>query len=357
MVTTTPFGMTPDGHTAHVYELACGPVRVRVSDFGATLLGIDAPDAQGRIDDILLGFGSIEGYFDNPACYGATIGPSANRTDLGQVPLGGTVYQLPLNDGPDKRNNLHSDLEHGLHKRLWEARLDDGTEAVTFTCRLDAGELGLPGARTFTARFELGPANGDGAELTVRYGCTADAATFVNMTNHSYFNLAGHASGTALEQLVRIEAGSYLPQRPDSVSAGEVAPVAGTPFDFRSMKALGADIDADDTQLTQARGFDHCLCIDGWEPQAGPRQALHAEDAASGRTLDILITAPGAHLYTANWLDDADAKDGARYRPHDGFAFEPEFWPDCVHHPAWPQPVCTPDEPFASCIVYRFGTR
>lgn len=357
MATTTPFGTTPDGHTAHVYELACGPARVRVSDFGATLLGVEVPDAQGRVQDILLGFGGIEGYFDNPACYGATIGPSANRTAAGQVPLAGTVYQLPCNDGPNQRNNLHTDLERGLHKRLWEARLDKDAEAVSFACRMDPGELGLPGARTFTARFELSCTNSGAVELAVRYGCTTDAATFVNMTNHSYFNLAGHASGQALKQLVRIEADRYLPQRPDSVSAGTVASVAGTPFDFRRTKALGADIEADDVQLAQARGYDHCFCIDGWEPGARPRQALHAEDAASGRTLDILITAPGAHLYTANWLDDAHAKDGAHYRPHDGFAFEPEFWPDCAHHPDWPQPVCTPDEPFDARIVYRFGTR
>ena len=144
--------------------------------------------------------------------------------------------------------------------------------------------------------------------LEVSHQCDTDAETVVNMTNHSYFNLAGHDSGQV------------------------------------------------DEQLRRARGYDHCLCIDGFERGAAPRHALHAEDPTSGRTLDVAITAPGAHLYTGNWLDDAQAKDGASYTPRCGFAFEPEYYPDAVHHPAWDQPVCTPNAPYRERIVYRFST-
>ena len=151
--------------------------------------------------------------------------------------------------------------------------------------------------------------------------------------------------------------GIYLPVREDSVSAGEIAPVEGTPFDLAAGVALGSGLDADDVQIARGHGYDHCLCIFGFEPGAAPRPALDAVDPASGRTLSICITHPGAHLYTGNWLGDGPAltKDGATYGPQAGFAFEPEYYPDGVHHPAWPQPVCTPDHPYEESIVYRFG--
>ena len=356
MIEKHPFGTAPDGRTVTVYGLSAGPARVRVMDFGATLLGADVPDAAGNIADVVLGFDALEGYFDNPACYGATVGPSANRTDRGEVPLAGALYQLPKNDGPDQANNLHTDLARGLHKRVWNAQVDEASNAVRFTCTLADGELGLPGARTFTAEYALAQDEMGAAVLTLTYGCTTNAETFVNMTNHSYFNLAGHASGSALAQLVGIRAERFLPVRADSVSTGEVRAVAGTPFDFRAPKALGADIDADDEQLLRGHGYDHCFCVDGYEPDATPRPALTAHDPASGRVLEIAITAPGAHLYTGNWLDDSPIKDGGSYTARDGFAFEPEFWPDNVHHDEWEHPVCTPEHPYRSQIVYRFST-
>ena len=362
MIKRTPFGTAPDGQPVTVYELAAGSVRVRIMDFGATIVGIDTPDASGNVKDIVLGFGSLEGYFDNPAGYGATIGPSANRTDKGEVPIAGTVYQLAKNDGPTKENNLHTDLAHGLHKRVWKANADEGANQVTFTYQLEDGELGLPGNRTFTASYRLtdaaeaAAADAENAPvLTLSYCCDTDVETFVNMTNHVYFNLAGHDSGTVRDQLACVHAEHFLPLREDSVSTGEVRTVAGTPFDFRAAKTIGAQIDEDDEQLKRARGYDHCFCVDGYESDASPRPALTATDPASGRTLSIDITAPGAHLYTGNWLGDENAKDGASYTPNDGFAFEPEFWPDNVHHEDWEHPVCTPEHPWTSTIVYRFS--
>ena len=357
MIARTPFGCLPDGRETMLYELSAGGVTVRVCDFGATLQAVLAPDRDGKPADIVLGYGDVAGYCgENAACYGATIGPVANRTDRGEVPIAGSVHQLPKNDGPARENNLHSDLARGLHKRLWNAEADEAANAVRFTCTLVDGELGLPGNRTFTAAYALAQDARGGASLTLTYRCATDTETYVNMTNHAYFNLAGHASGTVLGQLARVEASRYLPIRADSVSTGEVRDVTGTPFDFRAAKPLGRDIDADDEQLHRARGYDHCLCIDGYARDAAPRSALHVEDAGSGRALDIQITAPGAHLYTGNWLDDAHAKDGAAYAPHSGFAFEPEFWPDSVHHDAWEHPVCAPGHPFRTTIVYRFST-
>lgn len=355
MVRTLAFGTTPGGKSVHAFELAAACVTVRVSDFGATLLGLTAPDRNGRAADVVLGFDALEGYLDNPACFGATIGPVANRTDKGEVPLGGITYQLPKNDGPEQRNNLHTSLTAGLHKRVWTARTDGAANAVTFSTTLEDGELGLPGQRTFTAAYALAPATDGGATLTLRYQCETSAPTYVSMTNHTYWNLAGHASGSARGQLIQVNASSYLPLREDSVSTGEVRDVAGTPFDFRVAKPLGQDIDADDPQLAIAHGYDHCLCVDGYEEGGAPRAALHAKDLASGRTLDIGITTPGAHLYAGNWLGDDDAKDGASYRAQSGFAFEPEFRPDAIHHPAWEQPTCTPAHPYEQTITYHLS--
>jgi|GEM_PF-26543 len=360
MITADIFGSLPDGCCVTKYTLSTHGVSVSVMDFGATVLSVCIPDRTGVAADVLLGFGDLAGYLDNPACYGSTIGPVANRTDRAEVPLAGRIYHLPANDGPDHANNLHTDLARGLHKRLWSTELFEDDNAVRFSCELADGELGLPGNRRFAVTYRLDKeAQKDGADggvrLEVEHVCETDAETYVNMTNHSYFNLAGHASGVCLSQRVSIDAETFLPLRADSVSAGESLSVADTPFDFRSLKELGADIECGNAQLDRARGYDHCFCVAGYARGAAPRHALRAVDDASGRTLDIFITAPGAHLYTGNWLGDEGAKDAASYGPHDGFAFEPEYYPDAVHHAEWPQPVCAPDRPYRERIVYRFG--
>lgn len=357
MLEVTPFGRLSQGREAHAYTLASAHARVRVCDFGAALLGVEVPDSAGNMGDVLLGYASAEGYAGpNPACYGGVIGPVANRTDRAEVPVAGAVYHLPGNDGPDNQNNLHSDLARGLHKRLWEAGEHDG--ALLLSCTFADGELGLPGNRTFSAVYELSEPSDGVVELSLSLGCTTDAETYVNMTSHAYFNLAGHAAGSVLDELVCVDADAYLPLRPDSVSAGTLEDISGTPFDLRVPGRLGAAIDAPNEQLEIAHGYDHCFCIRGYDGSAEPRHALRLEDEASGRMLDISITAPGAHLYTGNWLDDSEGvKDGARYTPRCGVAFEPEFYPDAPHHPEWPQPVCAPGKPYFAKIVYRFSTR
>ena len=355
MENVKPFGNAPDGTPVHVYVLSLAGVTARVMDFGVTLLGVDAPDRDGNVADLVLGYDRLEGYFADPAFYGCSVGPSANRVENAELTIAGTVYHLPKNDGPENRNNNHTDFDRALHKCVWEAApAEDGT-ACTFTYHAVDGEWGLPGNRTFTARYSLSLAQKGGVALTLEYGCETDAETYVNMTAHTYWNLAGHASGKALSQVACIYADHYLPLRDDNVSLGEVAEVAGTPFDFRRPKALGANIAEENAQLAQGRGYDHCFCVDNYEPDDDPRPAFHAEDPASGRTLDISINTPGAHLYTGNWLDDRCAKDGATYTPNCGFAFEPEYWPNNNRHADWVHPVCTPEHPYAQRIIYRLS--
>lgn len=349
MISTAPFGTAPTGEQVTCYTIQGGDITVRIMDFGATILGIDAPDADGTLADVVLGYGSLDGYAAaNPACYGATIAPSANRIANATLTIDGTEWHLAKNEG---ENNLHTDLERGLHKRVWTAEVDEEANAVRMTAHLAHGELGLPGERTFTAEFSVSPAG----VLRLHYSCDSDRRTFVNMTNHVYFNLAGHNAGSVLGQLVCLPASQTLVIDEHSVSTGEQRDVTGTAFDFRQAKPLGQDIDADDEQLHIANGYDHCFCIDDFWQSGHLRPALHAEDPASGRVLDIRITAPGAHLYTGNFLGDEHAKDDATYTARDGFAFEPEYYPNTPNIPSFPQCWCGPDHPFESIIEYRFS--
>lgn len=351
MISATPFGTTPDGAQVTCYAIDNGRITVRVMDFGATIIGIDAPDENGECADIVLGYGSIDGYTAaNPSCYGATIAPSANRIGGAELTIDGETWHLVKNEG---ENNLHTDLDHGLHKRVWNAEVIDTENTVRFTTSLAHGELGLPGERAFTAEYTLTPAG----VLRLRYAATSDRRTFVNMTNHAYFNLAGHDSGSILGQVVSVNASQVLVVDEHSVPTGELRDVEGTAFDFRSPKPLGRDIEADDEQLRIAHGFDHCFCVDGFRATGTHlRPALHAEDPESGRVLDISITTPGAHLYTGNFVGDEHAKDDATYRANDGFAFEPEYYPNTPNIPSFPQCFCGPEHPYESVIEYRFST-
>lgn len=356
MVERGVHGTLPDGTRVGAWTLAAGAARVRVSEFGATVLSVVVPDARGRLADVALGYDDLAGYAgENPSFYGGTMGPVANRTDRAEVPLAGRVWHLPANDGPRGENNLHTDLTRGLHKRLWHVA-ETSDDAVELRLDVPDGAYGLPGERRFSARFSLAEEPG-GARLTVRYAVESDAPTYVNPTCHAYFNLAGHDAGLVEGHVVSVAADAYLPIREDSVPTGELRAVDGTPFDLREPRALADVLAADDEQLRRGRGLDHCYCVRGYRPGGAPRPALRVWEPASGRTLEVLVTTPGAQLYTGNWLDDPRAKDGAAYGPRAGLAFEPELYPDSAHHPEWPWEPCAPGRPYVSTIAYRFGTR
>lgn len=204
MITSELFGTAPCGTPVHRYTLNGPEICVRIMDYGATVLGIDVPDIPGNVRDVVLGFDKLEDYFDNPACFGATIGPVTNRTAGATITIAGTDWHMPANEGV---NNLHSDLEHGLHKRVWDVELDEVHNAVRMTTSLEDGELGLPGNRTFTAVFTVTRTG----VFRIEYGCESDRATYVSMTNHTYFNLAGHNAGMDCEHFFVANAAHYLP--------------------------------------------------------------------------------------------------------------------------------------------------
>ncbi len=349
MITSELFGTAPDGTPVHRYTLNGPDITVRIMDFGATVLGIDVPDIPGEVRDVVLGFDKLEDYFENPACFGATIGPVANRTAGATIEIDGETWHLPANENG---NNLHSDLEHGLHKRVWSAGVDEDANAVHMTIALEHGELGLPGNRTFTATFRVSPTTGN---FRITYGCESDRRTYVAMTNHTYFNLAGHDAGMDCEHFIVAHANSYLPIDAQSIPAGEIAPVAGTPFDFRRLKPVALDIDGDDPQIKQAHGYDHCFCIEHYQYGRNLRCAFHVEEMWHGRELDYYTTAPGVQLYTGNWLDEHNAKDGADYGWTAGFALEAEMYPDTPHHLRFPQGFVGPGHPYRNVIEYRFS--
>ena len=348
MITTEFFGNAPSGAPVHRYTLTGKDITVRIMDFGATVLGIDVPDIPGEVRDVVLGFDKLEDYFDDPACYGATIGPVANRTRGAQIEIDGEVWQMPANENG---NNLHSDLDHGLHKRVWNAEVDEAANTVHMSIDLAHGELGLPGNRHFTADFAVTPTGA----FRITYGCESDRRTYVAMTNHTYFNLAGHSAGMDCEHFVVANASHYLPIDEQNVPTGEIASVEGTPFDFRELKPVALDIDCDHPQIKQAHGYDHCFCIDHYQYGRNLRFAMHVEEMWHGRELDFYTTAPGVQLYTGNWLGDAHAKDDASYGWTAGFALEAEMYPDTPHHTLFPQGFVGPEHPYSNVIEYRFS--
>lgn len=268
------------------------------------------------------------------------------------MPIDGTVYYLPRNEGS---NNLHTDHACGLHALIWDADVNEDTCAITFTCAVDDGAYGLPGNRTFTVRYAL-----DGMRLLADYTSTTDTATFFNLTNHTYFNMSGAGSGSVHGQQLQIAAERYLPIDATSIPTGELRPVEGTPFDFRAPKLIGKDIAGSDEQLALAHGYDHCFCIDGYTANAADggsaRFAVRALDPVSGRGMEVWTSLPGMQLYTGNFLDEDHGKGDCTYRVQEGFALEPQFFPATPSHPSFPQAIFDEAHPYRAHNEYRFFT-
>ena len=347
MVTRNRFGSMADGREVSLFRLSAGGIDVGVTDLGACTVSILAPDAAGKLADVVPGFSDADGYLSNPSFFGATIGPSCNRIAGARIEIDGVEYHLPANEGA---NNLHTDFDRGLHKRLWETACDDSS--VTMGTHLADGECGLPGERDFMARFELD----DPETLRLTYRVTSDADTFVNVTDHLYMNLAGHAAGSILDQELQLFADAFTPVGPGSIPTGQISPVAGTPFDFTTSKPIGRDIAADDEQLALTGGFDHNFCVRDWESDGTLRPAARACDPTSGRVLELSTTQPGIQFYAGNYVGDVDAKDGVTYTPRSSFALETQLFPDTPHHDGFPKMPCGPGTDFLACTTYRFST-
>lgn len=342
------YGTTDDGRPVAAYSLANGAgMRVRILSLGCIIASLEVPDRQGRLANVVLGLDSLEGYLHRSPHFGAIAGRFANRIARGRFVLDGIEYRLETNNGP---NALHGG-RRGFDKVVWQAESGSG-EALTLSYLSPDGEEGYPGNLSVMVTYALGPGN----ELRIDYAAETDKPTIVNLTNHSYFNLAGEGSGDVLDHLVSIEADHFTPTDATQIPTGEIRPVRGTPFDFTRPTTIGERIRTADEQLQIGLGYDHNWVLrPPWSGEA-LRLAARAVEPRSGRALEVLTDAPGLQFYTGNQLTGSLVGPGGRaYRQSDGFCFETQRFPDAPNQPGFPSAVLRPGERFRSTTVFRFS--
>ena len=349
-VTAVPFGTTSDGEEASVYTLTnAHGMEVRVTNWGGVVLSISVPDREGTVEDVTLGFDTLAPYTTGESPYfGALVGRYGNRIADGRFSLDGQTYTLATNNGP---NHLHGG-ERGFDKRLWTAEPfeTDSTAGLVLTRTSPDGEEGYPGALDVRVTYTLT----DDDALAFAYHATTDAATPVNLTQHTYFNLAG-PGGDVLGHELTLDAGAFTPVDSTLIPTGEVRPVAGTPFDFREPRAIGERIGADDEQLRYGGGYDHNWVLDR-DGEAGLVRAARLYDPSSGRAMEVWTTEPGVQFYSGNFLDGSLAgRGGVVYGRRSGLALETQHFPDSPNQPAFPTTVLRPGETYRSRTVYRFS--
>jgi aldose 1-epimerase len=341
------FGHTSEGTSVDLYSLADGKVEVRILTYGGIILSLRAPDRKGKLDDVVLGCDSVEKYEAQTAHFGGIVGRYANRIAHGSFQLDGHTYSIPKNDGD---NALHGGIR-GFDKVVWGARqIPDGVE-LSYASK--DGDQGFPGTLSMTVRYTL-----SGGALRIEYSATTDKDTVLNLTNHSYFNLAGQGKGDVLGQVLKIDASRMTPVDATLIPTGELKSVQGTPFDFRAPHAIGERINADDIQLHLGHGYDHNFVLD--HPEGELAEAAEVYEPASGRILKVLTTEPGVQLYTGNFLDGSiTGKEGRVYNRRFAFCLETQHFPDSPNHPGFPTTELKPGQKFHSVTVFQFsaGTR
>jgi aldose 1-epimerase len=350
-VTSERFGRMLDGRVVEVFSVTnAHGMEVRAITYGGIIVSIRTPDRAGQLDDIVLGYDALEGYLAETPYFGAIVGRYGNRIAGGRFTLDGEAYTLATNDGP---NHLHGGIQ-GFDKVLWGAEPFQNRRGggVVFTYRSPDGEEGYPGEVTVRVTYTLTNEN----ELIFDYHATSDRATPVNLTQHTYFNLAGDGSGDVLGHELTLHAAHYTPVDSALIPTGELASVAGTPFDFSTATSIGARIEASHEQLELAGGYDHNFVLAPGAPD--PVHAAHVHDPVTGRTMDVFTTEPGVQFYSGNFLDGSiTGKSGHVYRQRFGFCLETQHYPDSPNKPVFPSTILRPGEEYQSRTVYAFGVR
>jgi len=339
-VRKSSFGKLPDGTAVDLYTLTnANGVVAKVTSYGTIITELRVPDRQGRLGDVVLGFDNLEQYVKGHPCFGCTVGRVANRIAKGRFTLDGRTYVLAVNDGP---NHLHGGLQ-GFDKKVWKAEAQPGA-AVKFTYTSPDGEEGYPGTLAVTVTMALTDRN----ELRLDYYATTDKPTPVNLTNHSYFNLAGH--GDALRHELMIAADYYTPSDSTSIPTGEIKAVKGTPLDFTRPQAIGSRLG----QLHNVPvGYDNNYVLNGGGK--GVALAARVHEPESGRAMEVHTTEPGVQLYTANYLEGSlRGKGGEVYRQHAAFCLETQHFPDSVNKPGFPPVILRPGQSYQQTTVFRF---
>jgi aldose 1-epimerase len=337
-VKQTRFGTTPTGSNISLFSLDNGQgLTMAVTDFGATLCSLHFPDKAGHLDNIVLGYDSFEDLLADSNYFGATIGRYANRIANGQFEIDGETFQLTQNEDA---NHLHGG-EVGFNKKRWDI-LVANEDSITFHLSSAAGEQGYPGNLSVSLSYRLTAAN----ELIIDYTAKTDAACPVNLTNHSYWNLAG--SGDILAHRLTLECPRYLPVTEALLPTGEIASVANSAFDFISAATIGARINA------VAGGYDHCF-VRSDKVTGEPKLIARVEDPLSGRIMTMATTEPSIQFYTGNFLDNVQGADGNTYGKHSGFCLEAQHYPDSPNQPSFPNTLLRPDEVYKQTTIHRFS--
>ena len=347
------FGTLPDGRAVPAVTLSNGHgVSATVIAYGAALQSLVMPDRTGARADVALGYATLPEYLAKPQYFGATVGRYANRLALGRFTIDGQSFQTPVNDGP---NSLHGGKQ-GFDKVLWEVASVHSGPVASVTLRYVSrdGDQGYPGTLTVDATYSLDEKN----QLSIEYRATTDRATVVNVTNHNYWNLSGEGSANgAMGTEVTIPADAYLPTGATAIPTGEIRPVAGTPFDFRTPRVVGERVrDAKDQQIVFGRGYDHNWIV-GRAVTAEPHLMARAHDPASGRGFELWSNQPGLQFYSGNFLDGTSSgKSGRIYRGGDALVFEPQLFPDTPNQPAFGSARLAPGETYRNLMIYRLTT-
>ena len=348
-VTRAAFGKMADGAQVEVFTLTnARGVEVKAITYGGIIQSLRVPDKAGRLADIVLGFDSLDGYLKDHPFFGAIIGRYGNRIGKAQFTLNGQTYKLAANNGP---NHLHGGVK-GFDKVLWGGQVveDKRGAAVAFSRTSPDGEEGYPGNLKVRVTYVLADDN----SLIVDYEATTDKATPVNLTQHSYFNLAGEGTGDILGHELTINADRYTPVDGTLIPTGELAPVAGTPFDFRKGTAIGARINDGHAQIANGKGYDHNWVLN--RKGAGLQMAARVKEPKSGRTLEIQTTEPGIQFYAGNFLDGTiKGKGGHVYGHRTGFCLETQHYPDSPNQPKFPSTILQPGQTYRTSTVFKFG--
>ncbi len=343
------YGVHRSGQPVHLYTLSNSKgMKVTLTNFGGKVVSLHVPDRKGVLADVVLGYATYPEWEKGGLYYGATIGRFGNRIAKGRFTVDGQAYQLATNNGV---NALHGGPEMGFHNVVWQGKeiREKGAAGVELTYVSPDGEEGYPGRLETRVTYLLTERN----ELRIRYHATTDKATPVNLTHHSFFNLKGEGSGDILGHRLSISSDAYTPVDATLIPTGELRPVAGTPFDFRTPHTIGERVEAKDEQLAFGKGYDHNFVL---RPGKGLRLAATLVEPESGRRMDVLTTEPGLQFYSGNFLDGADkGKGGVGYAFRSALCLETQHYPDSPNQPTFPSTILRPGKVFRSETIYRFS--
>ncbi len=342
-VTEKPFGKMSDGAAVHAWTLSYGKIEAEVISYGGTLISLKTPDKAGNVADIVLGYDTLDGYVNGKAFFGALVGRYGNRIANARFALDGQTYHLPAND---HGQTLHGGIR-GFDKHLWTGKEIPGGVELTYLSK--DGEEGFPGNLTATVKYTL-----EGGALKIDYSAVTDKDTVLNLTNHSYFNLAGQGEGDILGEVLTLNADRFTPVNKFLIPTGELKPVEGTPFDFRKATPIGERIGADDAQLKLGGGYDHNFVLNH---KAGTTElAATVRDPKTGRVMKVLTDQPGVQFYSGNMMTDGEkGKGGKVYNRRFGFCLETQHFPDSPNHPSFPSTELKPGQRYHTVTVFEFS--